>query len=137
MSISAGSASEVTALYSRRTRSVVAGLTINPVEGGRQGQMVLWLDRYVISIEPYSAGGWLVHRQEHSLGRVPMETVSHRPHLEREFGTLRIGDPVMGLTDSTARTVLRMEGRAEFFSFPQRYVLGDHPILLDAGGSWS
>lgn len=122
--ISARSAREATALYSRRTRSVVAGLTINPAEGGRQGQMVLWLDRYIISIEPDSAGGWVVHRQEHSLGRVPMEIVSYRPHLEREFGTPRISDPVMGLTDSAARTVLRMEGTAEFFSFPQRYALG-------------
>ncbi|WP_075692432.1 phage portal protein [Corynebacterium sphenisci] len=65
-----------------------------------------------------------MHRNPPRLGRVPMEMLVHRPHLEREFGMSRITGTVMDLTDSAARTVLRMEGTAEFFSFPQRYALG-------------
>lgn len=121
--IASRSAREATALWSRRSRAVTAGLTVNPAEGDHPGQVVLWLPHVIITIEE-TRGGWKVRRQPHSLGRVPMQMVAFRPHLEREFGVSRITTPVMNLTDSAVRTVLRMEGTAEFFSFPQRYALG-------------
>lgn len=121
--IASRSAREATALWSRRTRQITAGLTVNPAEGDRPGQLVMWLPHVVITVEAQRSG-WGIVRQPHSLGRVPMELMSFRPHLEREFGVPRITDSVMGLTDSAVRTVLRMEGTAEFFSFPQRYALG-------------
>ena len=121
--IAGRSAREATALYSRRSRQITAGLTVNAAENGQPSQLVIWLPDQIIEITKERAG-WSLRRLPHRLGRVPMERLAFRPHLEQPFGTPRISDPVMGLTDSAARTVLRMEGTAEFFSFPQRYALG-------------
>lgn len=121
--IAARSAREATALWSRRSRSIAAGLTVNAAEAGEPATVSLWLPDRVVVLTA-GRGGWSVYRSPHRLGRVPMEMLVHRPHLEREFGMSRITGTVMDLTDSAARTVLRMEGTAEFFSFPQRYALG-------------
>ena len=121
--ISARSAREATALWSRRSRRVIAGLTINRGEGPESDQVVLWLPDRIVTMTRVP-GGWSIYRQAHRLGQVPMEIMAFRPHLEREFGMSRISGTVMDLTASAARTVLRMEGTAEFFSFPQRYGLG-------------
>lgn len=121
--VSARSAMEATALYSRRSRQIVAGLTINGDDAGEPLQVVLWLPDRVVTLERGETG-WQLSRMPHGLGRVPMERLAFRPHLEREFGTPRITDEVMGLTDAAVRTVLRMEGTAEFFSFPQRWIVG-------------
>lgn len=110
-------------MWSRRARSIAAGLTVNAAEAGEPATVSLWLPDRVVVLTA-APGGWSVHRSPHRLGRVPMEMLVHRPHLEREFGMSRITGTVMDLTDSAARTVLRMEGTAEFFSFPQRYALG-------------
>lgn len=53
-----------------------------------------------------------------------MEMLAYRPYLENPHGQPRITDIVMGLTDAAVRTVLRMEGTAEFFSFPRMFALG-------------
>lgn len=121
--ISGRSAREATALYSRRSRQITAGLSVNPSEDGKPYQLVMWLPDYLLEITEQNNKTWL-RRLPHRMGRVPMERMAFRPHLEQAFGTPRITDEVMGLTDSAGRTVLRMEGTAEFFSFPQRYALG-------------
>lgn len=122
--IAARSAREATALWSKRSRQVTAGLTINSGNGiDEPPQATLWLPHQVITITK-SRAGYQVQRTPHQLGRVPMELLAFRPYLENEHGQPRINDVVMGLTDAAVRTVLRMEGTAEFFSFPQRYALG-------------
>ncbi|MCK7661978.1 phage portal protein [Corynebacterium antarcticum] len=120
--ISARSAREATAIYSTRSRKITAGLTVNN-DPGSPIQVVLWLPEWVTTMTK-EVDGWRVERQAHRLGRVPMERMTFRPHLEQQFGVPRITDEVMGLTDSAMRTVLRMEGTAEFFSFPQRWAIG-------------
>ncbi|GAA1323092.1 hypothetical protein ACFSWE_08575 [Leucobacter albus] len=44
--------------------------------------------------------------------------------VDRPFGKSRITRPVMALTDMAVRVMLRQEVSAEFFSSPQRYMLG-------------
>lgn len=122
--IAARSAREATALWSKRSRQVTAGLTVNTGDGvNEQPQVSLWLPHQVITITKMRTG-YHLQRSPHSLGRVPMEMLAYRPHLEVRSGQPRITDIVMGLTDAAVRTVLRMEGTAEFFSFPARYALG-------------
>lgn len=121
--VQARSAREATCLWSHRRREIIAGLTVNAETDWEPGSMTLWLpDRVVILTK--TRNSWEIDRRPHRLGIVPMVMLSFRPHLEREFGVPRISHTVMGLTDSAARTVLRMEGTAEFFSFPQRYAIG-------------
>lgn len=50
--------------------------------------------------------------------------VIHRPDPTRPFGRSRISRACMSLTDSAIRTLKRSEVSAEFYSFPQKYILG-------------
>jgi hypothetical protein len=60
----------------------------------------------------------------HGLGRVPVEPLVYRANLRRPFGSSRINRAVMAITNSAMRTVVRSEVGAEFYSSPQRYLLG-------------
>ena len=51
----------------------------------------------------------------------------HRPGAKRPFGHARISRAQMSIVQSALRTVKRSEISAEFYSFPQRYVLGTDP----------
>ena len=50
--------------------------------------------------------------------------IINRPDAERPFGHSRISRACMQLTQSALRTLRRSEVSAEFYSFPQKYVLG-------------
>lgn len=53
--------------------------------------------------------------------------VIHRPDPIRPFGRSRISRGCMDLTDAALRTLKRSEVSAEFYSFPQKYLLGLDP----------
>lgn len=53
--------------------------------------------------------------------------VIYRPDAWREFGHSRISRACMGLTQSALRTLKRAEIASEFYSYPQRYLLGLDP----------
>lgn len=53
--------------------------------------------------------------------------VIYRPDAMRPFGHSRISRACMSLVGSALRTVKRSEISAEFYSFPQKYVLGTDP----------
>lgn len=50
--------------------------------------------------------------------------IVHRPDAMRPFGHSRISRACMGIMQSALRTLKRSEISAEFYSFPQKYVLG-------------
>lgn len=50
--------------------------------------------------------------------------ILHRPDARRPFGHSRISRACMGIMQGALRTVKRSEVSAEFYSFPQKYVLG-------------
>lgn len=53
--------------------------------------------------------------------------IIYRPDSKRLFGHSRISRACMSITDSAVRTVKRSEIAAEFYSYPQKYVLGMDP----------
>ena len=53
--------------------------------------------------------------------------IIYRPDAMRAFGHSRISRACMSLVGSALRTVKRSEIAAEFYSFPQKYVLGTSP----------
>jgi len=53
--------------------------------------------------------------------------VIYRPDAKRPFGHSRISRACMDYQDSAARTVKRSEIAAEFYSYPQKYILGMDP----------
>ena len=53
--------------------------------------------------------------------------VIYRPDAVRPFGHSRISRANMSIVNSALRTIKRSEISAEFYSFPQKYVVGLHP----------
>ena len=89
---------------------------------GKPSGLALYLDGVTITAER-DGSGWQVDRREHPWG-VPAEPLVYKPRVGRPFGSSRISRPVMSLHDQALRTVIRMEGNADVYSFPEMRLLG-------------
>lgn len=69
-------------------------------------------------------GGTLVGTTPNPAPYPLLVPVVYRPDAVRPFGHSRISRACMSIVDSAARTVKRSEISAEFYSFPQKYLLG-------------
>lgn len=110
-----------TAIRDPRTRRLSSALQIveRSVDGGEPVVMVMALPDRVLTMVRQPGGRWDVDDRPHSLGRVPVEVIPFLPSLERPFGRSRISRPIMSLTDSGLRTIVRSEVGAEFFAAPR------------------
>ena len=124
-------AREATAIWSPSKRKVIAGMTVaEGVDGIESPRVDLLLDDRTVSI--WREGSQVATRRSpHTLGYVPMFMLAYNPTVAKRYGQSRITRPLMALTDAAVRTLLRMEGTAEFFSFPQRWVTGADPEDFD------
>lgn len=115
-----------TALRDPRRRILRAFLSvIDSNEAGEPTDLVMYLPTGNVFMRKASATArWSVERRPHRLGRVPVEPLVYQPRLGRPFGSSRISRPVISLTDMALRTVIRSEVSAEFYSAPQRVLLG-------------
>jgi hypothetical protein len=78
---------------------------------------------------------WTFDKQDHPWD-VPAEVLVYKPRVGRPFGTSRISRAVMSLHDQALRTVIRMEGHADVYSFPEMWLLGaDEGIFKNADGT--
>lgn len=103
-------------------------------DDGRVTGLVLYLDGETITADK-DGSGWSVDRSTHPWG-VPAEPLVYKPRVGRPFGNSRISRPVMSLHDQALRTVIRMEGHADVYSFPEMWLLGaDETIFKNADGS--
>jgi hypothetical protein len=94
---------------------------LSVIDSGQMGEpteMVMYLPSGNVEMTRSEQGGrWRVVRRAHSLGRVPVE-------------------PLMAYTDMALRTLTRSEVSAEFYSAPQRYLLGaDESAFVGADGA--
>lgn len=130
-------ANNATGLWEPRKRALKAALSIiERDEGAAPLQLIMYLPERVITMTRDAVGkAWRVERRNHKLGRVPVEPLVYRPRLARPFGSSRISRPVMSLTDSALRTVVRSEIGAEFYTTPQRYAL-NFPEEAFASDGW-
>lgn len=115
-----------TGVFSRRTRRLEAGLIrrIEKTSGADTVRATLLTDREVVEIRR-AGGAWVVEdRQPHGLGRVPMVIFPNRRRASRAGGRSEITKPVRALTDQAVRTLIGMDVNREFFSAPQRYIIG-------------
>lgn len=136
--ISYRSAQTATALWDKRSRRAIAGLSIvDWSDTGQPAVMNMYLPRLVITLTRMNSG-WRVNRVGHSINEALVTPLVHDPYLDREFGSSRITQTVMDLTDMAARTMLRAEVSGEFFSSPQRYFLDltrqQYDRIVEAGG---
>lgn len=106
----------------RRVRDAISITGTN--ESGEVTEFILFTAAAVITCRR-STGGWEEpERSPHPLERAPVAVLPYKPDLEHPFGKSRISRAVMSITDRAVRSLLRMEVSAEFYSAPQRYVLG-------------
>lgn len=103
-------------------------------EDGRPTSLALYLDGVTITADKDRAA-WTVDYSEHNWG-VPAEPLVYKPRVGRPFGSSRISRPVMSISDQAVRTVIRMEGHADVFSYPELWLLGaDESIFKNPDGS--
>ncbi|WP_052047345.1 MULTISPECIES: phage portal protein [Nocardiaceae] len=135
--ISTRSAMYGSAIWDKRRRQVSSHLAIIEADelSGAPSVMIMYLPDSVVTMTKTSTG-WRVDRRNHALKRVPVEVLAYHPRLDRPFGSSRISRPVMTLADSALRTAVRMEVSAEFYSAPQRWIMGaDESAFMDADGN--
>lgn len=133
--ISTRSAEWATGTWDPRRRCLRDALSVLAVDDqGSPTQMNLYVPGKVIVMRR-EGRRWDLRQAEHDLG-MPVEVMPYRPALDRPFGASRISRPVMALTDTAVRTLLRTEVSAEFYSSPQRYLLGaDEDAFTDSAGN--
>lgn len=108
--------------WDARTRQMTAALRVFDFEGSKQA--TLYLPMQTVSLV-MSAGGWTVtDRDVHNIGRVLIERIANRARSYDRDGGSEITPELMSLTDTGCRTLLGLTVAGEFYSAPQRYMLG-------------
>lgn len=129
------SAMNATGVWNGRRRRMENLLSVTDRDKeSRVTGFALYLDGVTVTAEKDSSG-WQVDRSEHPWG-VPAEPLVYKPRPGRPFGSSRISRTVMSLHDQALRTVIRMEGHADVYSFPEMWMLGaDESIFKNPDGS--
>ncbi|WP_146008917.1 phage portal protein [Zhihengliuella halotolerans] len=129
--ISARTALEATAEVNERTNRATAALEVVS-----RKKSILYLPGQTVRLESIN-GRWLVTADYDGVeGNVPCTPYVWGRSLKRPFGHSRVSRPLMGYIDTGVRTMLRQEVTAEFFSAPQRALMGaDDVHFTDADGN--
>lgn len=128
-------ATHATGLYNPTTRSLGAALLILE-EDEVDPRRVIALFPHAVYDMRRDGYGWQVEGYTNTLGRVPVELQAFSPSLTRPFGKSFLSRDMMAITDHAMRTVARAEVGSEFFTAPQRYILGaDDEMFLDENGN--
>lgn len=130
-----------TALWDANKRRAVAAVSVTAQEAGYPTEFILYLEDKVVT-GTFARGRWSLDEKPHTLGKCPVVVLAYDSSPEYPFGRSRITQGVMRITDEAIRTSLRMEVSAEFYSSPQRYILGaDESAFVGADGraidAWS
>jgi hypothetical protein len=102
---------------------IAYGMVINEYDEGAPNVLTMYTDEAAITF--YLVDNryeWFA--QPYSMGRPTIEALTYRPTFEKPLGQSRINRAVMSITDSAVREALRTEISAEFFTSPQKYLLG-------------
>ena len=107
----------------------------------RHGDEPTWVDVFtdeaVIRIRrDGNTRDWAAEYVWHSMGRTLMVPMAHEATLERPFGKSRISRAVMNITDDAMRASVRSEISAEFFTSPQKYLMGADGDVLGDMSKW-
>ena len=136
--LSAYDAETAAALWDSRRKKIKCGMTIVEVDPKTREPTHINLYTQSAIIELYRGGSgiWSGDYKAHKQGRPLMEPMVYRPTLDRPFGKSRISRAVMSITDSAVRTAVRTEISSEFFTSPQKYIMGADPQLFANNSKW-
>lgn len=79
---------------------------------------------FVAGRTEYYEGSELIRTDHHKAPYALLVPIIYRPDAMRPFGHSRISRSCMSLMQGAMRTLFRSEVSAEFYSFPQKYILG-------------
>lgn len=120
--------------WSQRARRLVSFLSVTGRDKttGNPNAANLYLPGQTIMC----ADGRVQDRVPSSLPRLPVEPVVYRRRDTRPFGSSRISRPIMALTDSAVRSILRSEGTADFYSIPGMALFGPDESFFEGNPTW-
>ena len=108
--------------WDARTRRMRAALRLCEFDGIQEATLYL-PDETVFCVR--GGSGWeAVERDQHRLGVVPVVRMANRPRSYIREGASEITPELMSVTDAACRTLQGLEVAREFYSAPQRYILG-------------
>lgn len=127
------------ALWDTRRRIIEAALTIDKTDKyGQPVGAIMYTHTAIWRIDAKeNGGGWKAEKLGDTPNRIFVEALCYDPQLNRPLGHSRITREVRYLTDAAVRTMVRAETSAEFFSSPQRYVLGAERADFAGQDRWS
>jgi len=114
------SALDGTGTWNVRTRHLDDFLSVVEWKDGEPSEFNLYLPGVTVMC----AAGRVQNRSPHSLPRIPVEPLVYNARDGRPFGSSRITRPIMSITQSAVRTIMRSEGTADFYSAPIIALLG-------------
>ena len=133
--VSSESPSMITAEWDSRTGKITSALRLIP---GKESYSMH--DGYVLMTEDstvtYDKHGEVIHVDNHGMGRVPVVRITNLARSSAVWGKSDITPAIRYLTDAAIRTTVGMEVSREFFSSPQRWILGaDESLFTDEDGN--
>lgn len=140
--VSAHPATAAAAIWDEHMRRIRAGMVVVDRDTRpHSGDEPTWVDVFtaeaVIRIRrDGTTRNWAAEYVWHSMGRPLMVPMAHEATLERPFGKSRISRAVMNITDDAMRASVRSEISAEFFTSPQKYLMGAESDALDGMSKW-
>lgn len=127
---------KATAIQDLRTRRLAAALLVDRDDVGEVQFGKLYLPNETITIERVNNSWIEIDRDVHNLGRVPCAPLINNPRSSDADGRSEITRAVRSYTDSAMRTLLGAEVAREFYSAPQRFILGaKEDLFLDSDGN--
>ena len=121
----------ITGEWNPRTHQLSSALAVDYDDDGKPAQAALFLPNQTITLGWASTGWAEVLRDIHHLGRVPVVMLPNWTSGSMRQGRSEITAPVRDLVDEAARVLLSMAVNREFFSGPQRIVMGVAPDDID------
>lgn len=125
------SANQCCMLWDKDADGIGCGVAVVGVDRlGVASRYVLHEPDAVVTLSREGDDGWSAVVEPHVMGRPLMVPLVHDADDDRPLGHSAITPELMGIIDKAMRDVLRMEVGAEFFTAPQRYILGADPDLF-------
>lgn len=129
------SAKNMTGIWNARTRRLDAALGVNTWSDTGAEQVTLYTAYSNITLFKNGSSWRVIDRDDHNLGRCMVAQLWNRPRGSVK-GRSEITKAIRAYVDEGMRTMLGMTVNREFYTIPQRYILGaDQSMFLDANGN--
>ena len=134
--ITVESPTHMTGTWNRRKRALEYALCVTYDEKEKPTGAAFYKPGETIDLVPNGVGWDIEGRDTHNMPGIPVEPIVNRPRAGDMSGRSEITRAIRAYTDNAVRTVLGMEIAREFFSAPQRYMLGvKESAFQDADGN--